>query len=454
MDRKLYDLVHEEKSKEFKRLEDVGNEGVEAVLVSVTLEFEGEEGAREWEEWYKEEHIGMLSKVPGWLRTRMYKTSSIDSKAKREYVAIHDYKPQNGLGGTEFQAAVSTPWAKRMLGEVATGKTRRVYDLYYTFGPAPRHIAPKMADWKSSDEKSSLTRTFSTSANGNGAIESFITTKDGVELPYRLEGCSDPAAPLIVLSNSILVDWGIWDGFIQSFFANEANKRFRLVRYLTRGRQTSVGNTKTTVDVLASDIITILDALRVKQAAAVIGVSLGGATALNTALKYPSRVASFISCDTSSKSPAGNSKAWGDRIAMSEKEGTTSATTSRPIVGEDLAEATVRRWFVKESYEDPAIAERIATVKEMVKTNDLDGFKGSVTALFEYDLKEEMKSSRIKGAFVVGAGDGVLPGTMKAMAEEYGEGGAEYKVLNQAGHLPMVEKPEEFAEYVSGFLSR
>ena len=454
VDRKLYDLIHEQKSAEFRKLEEVGNEGEERVLVSVALDLKaGEEYAEEWEKWYKEEHIDMLSKVPGWLRTRMYITSSIDGNARPEYVALHDYKPQNGLGGAEFQAAVSTPWAKRMLNEVAIGKNRRVYDLYYTFGPAPRHIAKDLAEWKSSDAKASLTRTFASSACGNGAVESFITTKDGVELPYRLEGSSDPSAPLIVLSNSILVDWGIWDGFVQSFFTSEVNKKYRILRYLTRGRQVSVGNTKTTVDVLASDIITILDALRIKQAAAVIGVSLGGATALNTALKYPLRVSSFISCDTSSKSPAGNSKAWGDRITIAEKEASISSNTQRPIVGEELAEATVRRWFVKESYEDRSIAEKIATVKEMVSSNDLEGFKGSVTALFEYDLKEEMKKSKVRGAFVVGAGDGVLPGTMKSMAEEYGDG-AEYKVIDKAGHLPMVEKPDEFAEFVSEFLSR
>lgn len=454
VDRKLYDFYAEQKSSEFKKLEEVENEGEANVMVCVFLQLKpGEENVKKWADWYKEEHIEMLSKVPGWLRTRMYVTSSIDPKAPLEYVALHEYKPTNGLAGPEFQAAISTPWAKDIMTNVVTGKGRRVYELYYTFGPAPRYLAPDLADWHSSDTKSSLTKTFSTSANKNGAIESFVTTKDGIELPYRLEGSSDPSAPLIVLCNSILVEWGIWDGFVTSFFSKPANQKYRILRYLSRGRQTSVGNTLTNVDVLASDIISLLDALRVKKAAAVIGVSLGGATTLNTALKYPSRVASFISCDTSSKSPAGNSKAWGDRIAISEKEATVSSTTGRPIVGEELAELTTRRWFVKESYENPEIASKIEVVKKMVETNDLEGFKGSVTALFEYDLKEEMKSSEVRGAFVVGGGDGVLPGTMKDMAAAYGKSGAEYVVIEQAGHLPMVEKPEEFAKVVEKFLA-
>lgn len=103
---------------------------------------------------------------------------------------------------------------------------------------------------------------------------------------------------------------------------------------------------------------------------------------------------------------------------------------------------------MKENHDTPEM-ERI---KEMVETNSLEGFRRSVRALFEYDLKEEMKGCGVKGMFVVGGGDGVLPGTMKGMAGAYGKGGAEYRVVENAGHLPMVEKPEEFARIVEGFL--
>jgi pimeloyl-ACP methyl ester carboxylesterase len=297
-----------------------------------------------------------------------------------------------------------------------------------------------------------LTKTIPTAPGGNGVVESFVTTKDGVELPYRLEGSSDPDAPLIVLVNSILVEYGIWDGFVASFLSSPANKKYRILRYMSRGRSSSCGSQKITVDLLASDVIALLDAFRVKKAAAVIGVSLGGCTTLNVGLKYPDRVASFISCDTSSKSPAGNAKTWGERITLAEKESASTASGEK-IVGEELAEITVRRWFVKESYDGGAMEKTCNEVKEMVRTNSLEGFKKSVVALFEYDLKEEMKSSKVKGMFLVGSGDGVLPGTMKEMAGAYGSSGAEYTVINGAGHLPMVEKPENFAEVVTKFLS-
>ena len=452
VDRKLYDHLQTWESEEFKTLEKVENEGEGNVVVAVFLTLNpGEEPKKAVEKWYQDEHVPMLSKVPGWLRTRRFVTSSIDPNAAVDFMALHEYKPQNGLGGPEFQAAVSTPWAKEIGDKSVKHKGRRVYDLYYTFGPAPRYLAPNLASWQSSDVKSSITKTLPDSHGGAGAIESFITTKDGVELPFRLEGSQDPDAPLIVLSNSILVDYKIWDGFLASFFSIPANRKYRVLRYLTRGRSSSFGTQKVTVDVLAADIITLLDALRVKKAAAVIGVSLGGCTTLNTALKYPERVASFISCDTSSKSPAGNSKAWGERIALSEKE-SASASSGEKIVGEDLAEITTRRWFVKESYDGGDMEKTCLQVKDMVKNNSLEGFKKSVEALFEYDLKEAMKTSNVKGAFVVGSGDGVLPGTMKEMSASYGSNGAAYEVIDGAGHLPMVEKPQKFAEVVTKLL--
>lgn len=457
VNRKLYDFLEAWESKEFKRLEEVENEGQGNVIIAVSFSLNPGEGMKEQvDRWYKEEHVEMLSKVPGWLRTRRFVTSSLDPNAAAEYLALHEYAPKNGLGGREFTAAITTPWGKEILGKVAKDVQRRVYGLYYTFGPAPRYLGPSLSEWTSTDPSTPYpTKVYPTSSAGgdSGTIESFVTTSDGATLPYRLEGSSDPNAPLIVLCNSILVTWGIWDSFLTSFFSSPSNKNYRILRYQKRGRSSSCGETPITVDLLASDVIALLDALRVKKAAAVIGVSLGGATALNTALKYSGRVESFISCDTSSKSPAGNSKAWGDRIAVAEKESAVNSASGESIVGQDLAEMTVRRWFVKESYDGKDMERRVGEVKSMVATNSLEGFKKSVRALFEYDMRDEMKSSAVKGIFVVGGLDGVLPGTMKDMAAAYGQEGARFEVIENTGHLPMVEKPEEFASVVSSFLS-
>jgi pimeloyl-ACP methyl ester carboxylesterase len=456
VDRRLFDLVGSRQAKEFKRLEEVGADeeagGNVLVAISITVR-PGKE--KELDKWYDQEHIEMLSKVPGWLRTRRFVTSSIlDSKDPVEYLALHEYAPRNGLGGEEFKAATNTPWAKEVSTSVIQEKRRRTYDLYYTFGPAPRDLSAlsnkELVPFTSTDK---LTTTIPASLSGSGAIESYITTKDGVDLPFRLEGSPDPNAPCIILSNSILVTYDIWTPFIESFLSYPQNSKYRILRYLTRGRSSACGSLPITVDILASDIITLLDALRITKAACIIGVSLGGATVLCAALKYPDRIGAFMSCDTSAKSPAGNQKTWSDRITVAEEEGAIAAHKGEAVVGGKLAELTVRRWFLPASYEIAELVPRLEEVKGMVQQNSLEGFKRSVQALWEYDLTPLMREAGVKGAFVVGSGDGVLPDVMRKMADEYGDKGAEYVVIEGAGHLPMVEKPGEFAEAVTKVLN-
>jgi pimeloyl-ACP methyl ester carboxylesterase len=285
-------------------------------------------------------------------------------------------------------------------------------------------------------------------------IESYIMTSDGVDIPYRLDGSPHPSAPLIVLSNSILTHFSIWDGFLDEFFSKSGiDRQCRVLRYLTRGRFSNCGNNQITVDVLAADIIALLDALRVEKAAALIGVSLGGATVLNAALTYPDRVGAFVACDTNSKSPEGNRKAWGDRIAVAVKEGAVGPS-GEPIVGDQLADMTVSRWFVKGNLDDGNKQDQIRQVSGMVRENSLVGFQKSVEALFEYDLRDKMKESAAQGAFLVGAGDGILPKTMKEMVDQMGpKAKVEFHVIDEAGHLPMVEQPRRFAQAVEDFLA-
>lgn len=443
VDRKLFDLLTDRKIAEYVPL-DAGPDpdAAGAVLLSVTLTVKPE-WEDEFNRWYNEEHVEMLSRVPGWRRSRRFVTSVIDPKAPREYLALHEYGPVNGLGGAEHKAAVDTPWRNKIMHEAVTSKNRRIFQWYYTFGPAPRELSTLSTPWSSNDGR---TKTIPSSTRP--AVESFVTTADGVDLPYRLEGSTDPNAPVIVLSNSILVDWSVWDGFVEQFWSNPKNRSFRILRYLTRGRLQNAGEQPVTIDLLASDIIALLDALRIPSAS-LIGVSLGGVTVLNTSLLYPDRVNRFIACDTNSSSPESNRKAWNDRIAMAEADNAISPSSGEKIVGETLAEATTRRWFVDESYTtQPQLAEHVKTV---VANNSLEGFRRAAQALCAYDVRERMANASVPGLFVAGGGDGVLPQTMQKMADDL-KLAAELKVIDKAGHLPMVEQPGQFTEVVNSFI--
>lgn len=420
-------------------------ESAGAVLLANTMKVKPGDPEDDFNRWYAEEHIPMLSRVPGWRRSRRFVTSVIDSAQPKEYLALHEFAAVNGLGGAEHNASVDTPWRTKVMDTAVLERTRRVYQWTYTFGPAPRELhslrdVNGTQPWSSNDG-----RTRTVPSTTRPAVESFVTTADGVDLPYRLEGGSEDAnAPVIVLSNSILVDWSVWDGFVDAFFANPKNHGFRILRYLTRGRLSKAGEQPINIDVLANDVITLLDALRV-PAATLIGVSLGGVTVLNTALLHPSRVQRFIACDTNSSSPESNRKAWNDRIVMAEGDKAVSDVSGEAIVGETLADATTRRWFFDDSLP------QFAHVKEVVHNNSLEGFRRAAQALCAYDVRERMAQGSVPGLFVAGSGDGVLPQTMGKMAEDY-KLDAELKIVDKAGHLPMVEQPHSFAQLVNGFI--
>jgi pimeloyl-ACP methyl ester carboxylesterase len=459
VDRRNYDLLKEWKGDDFRDLQKVENEGQKNVMIAVSFQLQdGKDKEEELKKWYEEEHVPLLQKVPGWRRTRRFVTSYLDLESghrkETEYLALHEYAPQNGLGGPEFKAATTTEWCDKIYKDVVKERKRRVYGLYYTFGAAQRDLKTLSSqDAIPAESTNSLTKSHPahTTTEKRPIIESFVTTPDGVQLPYRLEGSTDPDAPLLVLVNSILVDYGIWDDFV-SHFLKLTKSKYRVVRYDTRGRNALPQDSTSpiNIDVLTTDVITILDALRAKTAS-LIGVSLGGATALNAGLSHPDRISAFIACDTNAFAPPSNANAWNERVAMCEKEG-AKTTSGDAIVGQELAEVTVCRWFVSESYEDASISKKIERVKQMVANNSLPGFRDSVKALHQYDIREKMASYNGKGAFLVGAGDGVLPKTMKEnMAEKLGAG-VELKVIEGAGHLPMVERPAQVADFAAKFL--
>jgi hypothetical protein len=85
------------------------------------------------------------------------------------------------------------------------------------------------------------------------ALDYFAIMADGVRITYRLEGNTDPDAPLVVLSNPSLVDLTFWDEFLSAFFAKPQNTRYRVLRYDNRGRSKHSEDRPLSLDILADD---------------------------------------------------------------------------------------------------------------------------------------------------------------------------------------------------------
>jgi len=237
----------------------------------------------------------------------------------KELLALHEFESDNGLDGPEHQYAKSRPWRLKIVNEVIEGKDNKLFDFSHAFR-AQDYQKPKPL-------------------HGFNHVSRPTTGATS----WRMDGCKDSHAPLVVFSNSLLTDLHVWDPTIDELI--RAFPGFPVLRYNTRGYESS-SNEPVDVDVLADDLAGLLDSLGVQRCFAAVGVSLGGVTCMNFAIRYPSRLDKYIACDCNVASSDNNSKAWVARISLARSEGGWSK----------LAHRTVERWFSAASLESQTTA--------------------------------------------------------------------------------------------------
>ncbi|KAG7112473.1 3-oxoadipate enol-lactonase 2 like protein [Verticillium longisporum] len=440
--RYFFDVVSEKTAPSFRPIEELTDdeaEGIQLVVNETTLK--SAESEAEYKKWFEEEHMGLLAKVPGWLRTRFMKTSTIENEGRTIYLSIHEYAKQNGLGGPEHQASMSTKWRDDIAQNHIATKSRRTYSLFYVFGPGPRDLA-SLAKLPPAGQGITSDGAKTTELPGaHEVISSFVTTADGLSIPYRLEGNTSPKAPVVTFCNSLLTSMHMWDPLV--YILKEKRPDLKILRYDTRGRHAIPKPEPATLDLVASDLAALLDALRIPKLEALIGVSMGGATTLNFALQYPTRLAKFIACDFNASSSAANTQAWKDRIAVAESDGGAGINK--------LATQTVGRWFHPASLEKETI---VNLMTDMVAANSVEGFRYGCQALWDYDLRPRLGACRVPGLFVVGDGDGkgALVKAMEGFRGSVGQEGIELRIVPNTGHLPMWEDPQAFWTAIASFV--
>ena len=247
----------------------------------------------------------------------------------------------------------------------------------------------------------------------------------------------------IILVNSLMTNYKMW-----RHVWDRLAKSYNVIMYDQRGHGGSFTPTsKCKLADLADDVPKVLAHFSVAKAHAVIGVSQGGATTLNVALKYPDIAAKFVACDTQAKSPEANIKAWDDRIELARREG----------MGK-LAEATIPRWFANDSLDQERDGQWL---HDGVSATSVDGFASSAGALQGYDLVSAglidalAKRGEHEVLLVAGEYDGALPKGLQSLAEEVNAkkvGAVQVEIIPHGGHLPMVNRATEWTDKVLEFL--
>ena len=84
--------------------------------------------------WYRQEHIPLLLRVPGWRRVRLFRQVEGSGPA---FMAVHELESVDVFETPAHEAATATPWRKR-IRETATRYERNVFALWRPMPETPQ----------------------------------------------------------------------------------------------------------------------------------------------------------------------------------------------------------------------------------------------------------------------------------------------------------------------------
>lgn len=234
--------------------------------------------------------------------------------------------------------------------------------------------------------------------------------------------------PPIVFINALGCDLRIWTAIAEILAPD-----FRVVAYDKRGHGLSEsGPDKCEMADYAGDLIGLLDSVGVGRAT-IVGLSIGGVIAQELYRQRPDRVGALVLCDTAAK--IGTDEVWDQRIAQVERSGV-----------EEVADSVLERWFTADfrAWRSP----EHAGMRAMLTRTPSQGYLAACGALKRADLRPYAGRIQAPTLCLVGSEDGSTPVSLvKETAGLIPD--SRFEIIEGAGHLPNVEKPEIVAKLVA-----
>lgn len=239
-----------------------------------------------------------------------------------------------------------------------------------------------------------------------------------VPVHASVEGPRD--APVVLLVGSLGSTLEMWDPQVPAL-----TDRFRVVRYDTRGHGRSpVPPGRCTIDDLVDDALALLDRLGVARAH-LVGLSLGGMTAMRLAAREPERVDRLALLCTAAQ--FANPEVWTSRAAAVRAGGTAA-----------VADAVVQRWFTEPfRLAHPDVTDHWRSV---IAATPAEGYASCCEVIAGLALLRDLPRISAPTLVLAGADDTATPPQhLRTIAEAVP--GARLVVLPQAAHLANLEQP-------------
>jgi 3-oxoadipate enol-lactonase len=268
----------------------------------------------------------------------------------------------------------------------------------------------------------------------------YAIASDNVRLYYEEVGQGTP----VLFVHEFGGDHRSWEPQLREFA-----KRYRCIAYAARGYTPSdvpaAGDAYSYRHVMR-DCIAVLDHLKI-EAAHIVGLSMGGYTALQVALSHPTRVRSLVLAGTGSGSERWytetfhkNSRALGD---VFEREGSAAVAAT---YGNGPGRVP---FAIKDARGFAEFAKHLAEHDAQGSAHTSRGFQGARPSL--YDFEDDIRNLKTPALIVVGDEDDrcIEPSLfLKATIAASG-----LVMLPKTGHLVNLEEPDLFNRLVGDFLS-
>lgn len=253
---------------------------------------------------------------------------------------------------------------------------------------------------------------------------------NGINLNYELNG----QGHAVVFINGLTMDVNGWFLQVSAF-----SERYRVLRYDCRGQgQSDKPDMDYSQEMHADDLSDLMDKLGIRRAH-VIGISNGGMIAQHFTIKHPEKVGALVLVDTCSYIDTLLDlmiKIW---ITASEVGGSEMRyDVALPLIfSED---------FIKKNYNNMLI------MKEFnVKNNPPRAIINLANACLKHNIADRISEIKAPTLIVFGEEDILIPSKYSKILHEKIQG-SEFVVLKNCGHVPPLEKPDEFNNIVLNFL--
>ncbi len=233
----------------------------------------------------------------------------------------------------------------------------------------------------------------------------------------------------VVFAHALGSDLSIWDQLIPLL-----PQSLRLIRFDMRGHGASdCPAAPYSMGMLVRDAERLLDHLNIRDCV-FVGLSIGGMIAQGLAVKRLDQVRALVLSNTAAK--IGQPDMWRNRMATVQTHGI-----------EALADVTMERWFPR-TFRTSGQAD---PWRDLMCAQNPEGYAGCCAAIAGTDFYTPTSGLRLPVLGIAGSEDGSTPADLVRETVDLIPG-SQFKLIRRAGHLPCVEKPQDYAEALTGFL--